>query len=207
MNQKLDLSQLIGRLSGTVRAGVSAAIENLRFERTDDSRIYLPKERLFIGGVFAHRVNDGPWAMDANLWTNEGLLDLLKAYLNNTTARDNLYVALYDENIAPVGTLAASTFNSTMGEFVNYTEPTRPLWNKGTITTLPATNAANPSRFTIGADGAASVVCGAALLSSSAKASSTGVMPVITAFDEPRTGLKVNDKIDIEYALTATSED
>lgn len=194
----------LSSLSAGVRNNLAKAVDNQKFEIADGGRIYVPGEGLFIGGAFSHRVNGGAWAVDPNLWVNAGLLDLFKAYFNGTTSRQALYIAPYSNNVAPTGTLVGSQFVATQGEFTNYTEATRPLWDKGTIAALPATNAANAARFTIAAGGPYTIR-GAALLTSSVKSDATGFMPVCAAFATARTGLVETDKIDIEYALTASS--
>jgi len=184
------------------RAEFARALRNFRYERTPTG-ILFPEQRMHVGGVFTHRVNGQDAAVDPNVFTYEGLDDLLNVYFHGSTQPTTFYIAPFSGDVSPAQSLTAATFTATQTEFTNYTESTRVVWNEAAAASQSITNAANPARFTIGTGGG--TIWGAALATASTKSATTGKLPACAKFSDSRV-LLAGDKLDIEYALTAADD-
>lgn len=181
-------------------AEFAKALASNEHEQVGDGRLYMPKQRCFIGGVIGYRVDGGALNIANNTATFEGLNDLLAVYFTAGTQRVAFYFAPYANNVAPDQTLTAANFTSTMGEYTNYTESTRPIWTPGAVASQSVDNSAAAARMTIGTGGG--TVRGAGLISNQAKSATTGVLFACAAFDTAAT-LTAGSKLDLEYVLTA----
>lgn len=181
------------------RAELNRVLANTRYERTE-SGLRVPSMKLELNGVFRHRVNDGPEAIDANLFLNGGLDDVLKVYFAQSAQRTAFYVVCFTNDIEVSPTLTAADFVSTMGEFTGYSETTRPVWAKGAEAAQAIGNGGTPAVFSANA---AATVRGAALTTASAKSSTTGTMPTCSRFSVDRALAGPPDKLSIEYDISA----
>jgi hypothetical protein len=186
------------------RAELGRALRNFHFEHTDDGRILLAQQGLFIGGAFTHTLNGADKRVDPNLYVNEGLMDVLAVYFTAATAPTGFSVATFINNVAPVATLTAATFTGTMGEFTNYTQSTRPAWTPGAPSAQTIGNSASVANFTINTGGGS--VWGAALIvGANAKSATSGKLAACTQFTAQRSGLLAGDTLAIEYDILAQS--
>ena len=182
------------------RAEFAKAFARNEHETVGDGRVYMPKQRCYIGGVIGYRINEGNLNIANNVATFEGLNDLLAVYFTAGAQRAAFYFAPYSNNVAPDQTLTAANFTATMGEFTNYTESTRPVWTPGTVASQSVDNSAAAARCTIGTGGG--TIRGAALVSNQAKSATTGVCFACAPFDTAAV-LTAGSKLDLEYVLTA----
>lgn len=181
-------------------AELMKALANHGYERTPDGRLYFNHSKTFVGGVLAHSIDEGPWSLDNNTATFEGLNDLIAVYFTTSAQRTAFYFAPYSNNVAPDQTLTGANFASTMGEFTNYTAGARVQWTPGAVASQSVDNSASPARLVIGTGGG--TIRGAGLMTASAKSATTGICFAAAAFDTAAT-LTANSKLDLEYVLTA----
>ena len=186
------------------RAELARALRNFHYEPTDDGRLYFPKQKAFVGGVFSTTVNGRDERIDPNTMTKQGLDDVLACYFpvaSRGTVPTGLYFAPYINDVTPADTLTAANYNGIMDEFTNYTEATRPQWTGAAVSNQTTGNAAAPGVFTFGVGGG--TVRGMALISSSAKESTSGKLVCCAAFGAARV-LLAGDVLSAKYDLTAT---
>lgn len=182
------------------RAEIARALTNRRYERTDDGRIYVAGPKLMIGGTMAYSIDDGPRVLGDNTATYEGLDNILSVYFTGTSAATGFYFVPYTNNVAPDATITAATFNSTLGEFTNYTATTRQQWNPGSVSSQSVDNSASTAQLVLGTGGG--TIRGAGLSTASVKSATTGVLVVVAPFTDPAI-LTAGSKLNLEYVLTA----
>ena len=175
-----------------------------RYEETG-SGFFFPEAKLNIGGgVFEHRLNDGPWVVDPNLLPTQGRNMLLDIALGDQDKETAWYMAPFATNTAPTSNLTAANFTATQTEFTNYDEATRALWTPDAAANGVKSNAGTPVSITIG-NGAQTAMYGLGLLSASAKSATTGLLAACTLFANARTGLQDGDILGLRYTITLTS--
>lgn len=197
---------LLTRHAGEVRR----ALSNQKYELTDAGGIYLPAAQAFVTGAMRVREWRGGrlvgTAIEPNLIVNEGLNHLLNAALppqGGYTPITAWYVALFRGNYTPDGNLTAATFASTANEFTDYTSAQRvPLVIASAAVAQVTGNSGNEAIFTLNAGGPYNIY-GGAILSASAKGATTGKLLAAVRFSNPRLNMAGNDKLGIEYVLTA----
>ena len=194
----------IDNLSRAAALGVARDIRNHAYEVTDTG-IHIPGSRLFIGGAFKHSVNGGPATIDANLFTTQGLNYLLDAAFSAAAQVPQFFIAPFSGNVTPVGTWDGSNFTANATEFIAYTETTRPQWVEAGASAAAIGNTASQAVFTLAAGGPYNIY-GMALLSSSAKSSTTGILVAASRFASPRLNQQAGDRLAVEYTLTAADE-
>lgn len=184
------------------------AVADHAYDVTEDGGLWLPgaKSLITCGGVFEHRLNDGPWHADPNLLPTEGLNAILDIALGAATKQTNWYMAPFATNTAPSSSLTAANFTATQTEFVNYTG-TRALWTPAAAAAGVVTNAATPVSITVGAaTGSVNTsIYGLGLISASAQSATTGKLAACALFASARTGLVVGDLLGLRYTITLTS--
>lgn len=125
----------------------------------------------------------------SNVVPTEGLNYFITTGLLGGPPVAKWYLALFSGAVTPDATWTAATFPATASEITSNTEgysnPTRVLWTPATTITQPiATNINNLAAFNI-VSASAVTITGAALLSSAAKGSTTGVLVSATRFNQP----------------------
>ena len=176
------------------------ALRNGHYERTD-SGLYFRAAKVMVGGVISHSVDDGPWVLDNNTATLEGLDDILSVYLAGGAQHTAYYFAPYSNNVAPDQTITAANFVATMGEFTNYTAGSRQGWTPGAVAGQSVDNTASTAQLVIGTGGG--TVRGSALVTASAKSATTGKLPFIAAFTDGAAVLNAGSKLNLEYTVSA----
>lgn len=186
------------------RRDVARAVAGHQFELADKGRIFVPKARAYLGGVFQHDVNGADRRVDPNLLPSEGLIDILKVYFKSGTQRTAFYLAPFSGNVDPTDSLDGATFTETQTEFTNYSESARQAWTPptGALADASIDNSASPGVFTVNAD--TQTVWGFGLLTTQAKSDTNGILVACSKFAAARTGLMTGDKLNVQYSFTAT---
>lgn len=120
---------------------------------------------------------------DHNLMPIEGLNHMLSATFKNASQQSAWYIALFENNYTPVDTLTAATFAATAGETTAYTPTARPQCVFGTVANGAVDNSASLAQFTFTET---KTIYGGALLSSSVRGSTTGVLGSVVRFSSPK---------------------
>jgi hypothetical protein len=182
-------------------AEFARALRNFKFERTPGGVLF-PAQKIAMGGVFHHCVDDGPWQADHNAYALEALDQMLSDWFNNGSVPSAFYIAPFTNNIVPASSLTAATFAATAGEFTGYTESARQAWTpNGNASAQTMSNSAAPAEFTGGASPA--TIRGAGLLTASAKSATSGVLVAAAAFAASN-ALNPGSTLKIKYDLVAT---
>lgn len=176
------------------------SLANHKYEVTEDG-IFLPEQKLLIGGVFSVRVNDGAWEHFKNKVVNQGLTYLLDVGITNGTKISTWYLVPFAGNVTPLATWTAANFTANSTELTQYDEATRPTFVAPTAASQNVTNTASPASITINATVTA---YGAALISNPVKSATTGTLISAGLFSTPKS-LADDDTLSIAYSLTATS--
>lgn len=182
------------------RGELARALRNHHYENLPDGRVLFPQQGLIAAGVFRTRVNGGDERIDPNVLALAGLSNILSVYFAQASQAAAFYVAPFSDNETPANTLTAANFTATLTEFTNYTQTARPTWAKDAEASQSIANATTPARFTIDTGGG--TVWGAALMTASAKSSTSGLLVCCAKFGAARVLLE-GDNLDIEYAITA----
>ena len=186
------------------RRDVARALAGHNFELTDDGRIYVPRAKAYLGGVFTHAVNGADRQVDPNLLPAAALIDVLGVYFKGSTQRTAFYLAPFSGSADPTGSLTGATFPATQTEFTNYSENARQVWTPpaGALASPAIDNSAAPGVFTVSSD--AQTVWGFGLLTTAAKGDTNGLLVACSKFTNARTGLMTGDKLSVQYSFTAT---
>ncbi|HSX21502.1 MAG TPA: hypothetical protein VLE97_01855 [Gaiellaceae bacterium] len=179
---------------------VRRSLDDFKYERLPDGKVFVPSVGTTFGGIFMHDVNGKDRAIDANVMLFAGLSDILRVYFAQSSPRTAFYLAPFSNAIDPAQTLTAATFDATMAEFVNYTQSARPTWAKDAEAGQQIGNVTTPCQFTIGSGGG--TIWGAGITTSSGKGVSTGLMPACARFAAVR-NLVETDVLNLSYIFTA----
>lgn len=118
-----------------------------------------------------------------NLIPIEGVHYMLNAAFREGTQLPSWYIALYEGNYTPVAGLTAATFPAAASECTTYTNATRPAFVPAAPVSGSIDNVASIASFTSSAD---KTIYGGAILSSSAKGSTSGVIASAVRFSSPK---------------------
>lgn len=191
-------------LSKNALAGLAREARNLSYEVAEGGVLF-PKSRLFIGGSFRVTDANGDITVDPNLFTNEGLDYLLNAAFGGGAAITQFFLAPFSGNVTPNSGWTAALFPSTATEFTAYTAGTRPQWVEANASGQAIGNTASQAIFTFSAGGPYNLY-GMALLSASAKSSTSGILVAAMRFAAPRLNQLAGDRLAVEYTLTAADD-
>lgn len=187
---------------------IGKAIRKGHFDINDQGNLYLPRQKVVVGGSFFHEVrrdgdliDSGMW--DHNLVVDEGLNHLLNVVLNNNTQTATWYVGLYKTAIAPAATWTAANIHSNATKASEFDETTLPEYVEASSTAKSITNSASKATFTINAT---VTINGAYLKSNSVKTvgDTTGILFAASQFSVAR-DLVALDELLITYTVNATS--
>ena len=179
------------------------ALESLGFDAADSNSILNGDAGVMGSFVLEHRRKGKLIGRDtaSNIVTTEGLNHILSVVLNNGSKVSPWYVALFEGNYTPVAGLTAANFTANATECTAYDESTRVEYAEGTPSGGVITNSASKAVFTINAS---KTLYGAALLSASAKSSTSGTCLAAARFSSSRP-VEDNDEVAITYSLTLTA--
>lgn len=172
------------------------------FDVTDDG-ILFPHQGAVVSGEYHYSTNDGDTVVQKNLIPTEGLDYILSTATDGGAQLTAFYLAIFSGSYTPVAGVTAATFPSAASEITSategYSESTRPVWAKGDVAAGVLDNLATRAAFTI-VTASSLVIRGAALLSSSAKGSTSGKIVSITRFSQDRTHYN-GDVFNLGYRL------
>lgn len=175
------------------------------YEVVGDGRIYVPRARMFLGGVFGYEVKRGGEIIDKwdshNLWVNQGLNHGLDVILHDGTKVHPWYVGIFEGNYTPLATDTAANISANSTECTAYSEATRQEYVETAASSQSTNNTANKAVFTMNAT---KTIYGAFLASASAKGATTGTL---LAADKAGTSksLTSGDQLLVEYIMTAAA--
>ena len=188
-----------------LRQELAAELRAERFDLTPEG-VYFPRQSVLAAGEYFDRVNGGEWARTPNLVVNEGMAHILNVALGATAKPAGYFLALFNGAATPQANWTAAGFAATAGEVVSmsegYTSPTRPAWTPGVAATNSIDNMAAVATVTIAATSQINVT-GAAMLTSSVRGGTTGVLVSATRYAAART-FQNGDTYDIGYRLSLT---
>ena len=183
-------------------------IRNRKFERTDNSELFLPGANVFIGGAFEHWITrnglDGEHAIDANMVVNEGLDYILDVAFSGGTPITTWYVGINKIAYTVQATSSAATYaGSGVADEVSTSEvdeTIRETWDQQEVSSQSITNSGGTlASYT--ASGALNVN-GAFLISANVleQVSGSDTLAAATKFSAQRT-LIATDVLNITYQL------
>ena len=191
----------------TLQQEAAREIRAERFDITPDG-IYLPRIGAIAAGEYFGRVNGGAWQKEGdNLIVTEGFAHLLNVTFDTSTAKPaGYYLAIFSGNTAPAANWTAAAFAAVASEIVSMTEghtgATRPAWTPAKTTTGSIDNMAAVASLTIATSSQLNVT-GAALLTSSARGGTTGVLVSASLYAAPRT-FQAGDIYELGYRINLT---
>ena len=192
----------------TLQQEAAREIRAERFDITPDG-IYLPRIGARAAGEYFGRVNGGAWQKEGdNLIVTEGFAHLLNVAFDTSTAKPaGYYLAIFSGNTAPAANWTAAAFAAVASEIVSMTEghtgATRPVWTPAKTTTGSIDNMAAVASLTIATSSQLNVT-GAALLTSSARGGTTGVLVSASLYAAPRT-FQAGDIYELGYRINLTT--
>lgn len=182
-----------------------AAVQQHRYEKTDEG-ILFPRAHVMVRGLYAHRVNDGPWTEDHNLVPTEGLNYLLDQLLGGGSAAP-LYLSLYQGAVTPAANWTAASYPATATEITSgsegYSEGNRVLWNAAAAAAGAKDNYSNVAAFTI-VTASQLTVNGVGQTTVNTKGATTGKLVSAARFSAARL-LSNTDVFNVKYQIAMTS--
>lgn len=192
----------MANISDKLHKELGREYRNGNYEVTD-SGIFMPRQKLMIGGVFGHNVirdgSDLGWQHDSNIVVNEGLNHILDVVYHNATQVPTWYIGIFKGNYTPVATDTAANIATNSTEATEYTEATREEYIEAAASAQSITNSATVAEFTINAT---VTIYGAFLVSTSTKGGTTGVLSSASRFAAARS-LVASDILQVTYTLSA----
>lgn len=179
------------------------ALESLGFTAAESNSVLNGDADLMGVYVLEHRRGGKLIGRDtaSNLIVTEGRNHILDVVLHGSTQVTTWYVALFEGNYTPVAGLTAATFTSAATECTAYDEATRVPYVEAAASGGVTTNSASKAVFTINAS---KTIYGAALLSASAKSSTSGTCLAAARFSSSRAVVD-DDEISLSYSITLTA--
>ena len=117
-----------------------------------------------------------------NLVPLNGVNHMAGALFGDVAPIGNFYLGVFTGNYLPTMDSKATDIPTAMAEFVGYSEPTRPLWQRINSDGI-ISNAAARGAFTLTEN---ATLLGAFLVSSSAKGGGSGLLLSVARFPTPR---------------------
>lgn len=191
------------------RGELARALRRREYEISPGGNLLVPSMNLEAKplGVFDIAINDGSRELSDNILPTEALNWMLEVMYGGSTALAAWYIALYTNSITPGASLTGETFTATAGEFDDYDEATRVVFNDSAAASGSKNNHSNRAVFTVSSSVVAPVTLrGAALLQASAKNDATAGQK-IGACSNFTSGKPVTagDIASVGYSITLTS--
>ncbi|MGH7291628.1 MAG: hypothetical protein ACREJT_10490, partial [Myxococcota bacterium] len=124
------------------------AIENHKYELTEDGDVFMPSQKLFVGGFFVTSVNGGAAEAHKNLVPLEGRNHILDVLLHGAAQVSPWYVALFSGNVTPQPGWTGANFAANATEYTGYTESTRVAYDEGAASNGQTDNLNSEAGFT-----------------------------------------------------------
>ena len=191
-------------MNKTLQNDIARALRTGHYERTDDGRVLVQNANVFVGGSFISDVNGKDARLLPNLFTAEGLVYVLSAAFQQAAQATAFYLAPFSGNVTPDSTLTAANFTARQTEFTAYDEAVRVQWTPpaAPIAAPSIGNASLVATFTNNL--ADATVWGFALMTNQVKSATTGKCIASFKDSTPRDHLRVGDKLNLQYVITAT---
>ena len=176
---------------------VKDAIAHGDFVTTSEG-LLIPKLGAMVQGVVTYSKRGEPEELTHNLIVTEGLNYLLGAALRSTTPITSWHVAVFTGDVEPQASWTAANFSGNATEFTQYAGSTRVPWTGGTVAAGAVDSFAAKASFESSIDGA--TLRGAALISSSSKGGTAGVLIGATRFPSAKS-LDTGEILDVGYGV------
>lgn len=169
--------------------------------------IYFPRQGVLAAGEYFGRVNGGAWCKEGdNLIVAEGIAHILNVALGGKAKPQGYFLALFSGTAAPADNWTAANFATAASEVISQTEgytlATRPAWTPTDTDSKAIDNLTTAASVTF-ATAAQVNVTGAALLTSSVRGGTTGVLVSASKYAATRT-FQDGDTYDIGYRISLT---
>lgn len=109
----------------------------------------------------------------------DGLAFLIQAPFGDTAPITNFYCGLFTNNFVPTDSTTSADIPVAMGEFTQYDESARPIWQRTFVPFNQYQNQASPAIFTPSQE---ATVYGSFLVSSATKGGNTGLLLSVARF-------------------------
>lgn len=119
---------------------------------------------------------------DHNLVPLVGLNQITNAAFGDISPIGTFYLGLFSNNYLPVVGATAADLPAVIGEFVGYSQATRPIWSRVSSDGVQS-NAAARAEFTVNANAR---LYGGFLVSDSVKGAGNGILLSVARFSSPR---------------------
>ncbi|MHB0825088.1 hypothetical protein ACYCFL_05590 [Stutzerimonas nitrititolerans] len=146
------------------------------------------REKIPVGFRYSAELTDhdgkvvDAWA-DDNLIPLLGIHQLIKAPFGDAEPIGAFYLGLFRNNALPTDATKAADIPAVLGEFTQYSEETRPLWDRAYDNAGTYSNEAARAEFNFTVD---QTIYGAFMASSAEKGSVTGLLLSAVRFTTPR---------------------
>lgn len=144
---------------------------------TDGLKILGFKHELTIVEIATGKVVD--YEVKYNRIPQAGIDFLIQTPFGDTPPITTFYCTLFRNNVLPDAAMTAADLPSVLGEFVDYSETTRPEWVRAYNGAGTQDNAASKAVFTPTAE---QVVYGSGIVGNSVKGSNTGLLLSVVRF-------------------------
>lgn len=186
---------------------LAAELRADRYDLTPEG-VYFPRQGVLAGGEYFGRVNGGEWSKEGdNLLPTEGLAHLLNVALGTSPKPTGYYLAIFSASVTPAANWKAASFAAVANEIISmsegHTSATRPQWTPATTTSGSIDNMSSVATLTI-ATASQLNVTGAALLSSSQRGGTTGVLVSASLYAAPRV-FQDGDTYELGYRINLTT--
>lgn len=118
-----------------------------------------------------------------NLMPLEALNHVLGVTLKGTAQNASWYIGIFEGNFTPVGSEQAATIAAASTECTTYAETTRVPFTSGAVSGGSVDNSASKAEFTMNAN---KTIYGGFLVSTAAKAATSGVVLSAVRFSSPK---------------------
>ncbi|MES2488543.1 MAG: hypothetical protein V4607_02040 [Pseudomonadota bacterium] len=198
----MSIETTFNKLSARVKASLIRKLLQNRYEQMADGGLFLPKERIALRGVFSLSCNGGPVSLHPNTVVREGRNHMLNVVLHNESQITDWYMALFSGDVTPQGdTWTAANFAAVATEITDYDEADRPSFLVGDAIDGVSSNLTNEAAYTMNEVGS---VYGGAIISSSEKGGSTGILLAAARFQNKR-DYEPTDNLNVGYEIGLTS--
>lgn len=136
-----------------------------------------------------------------NIIPSAGLDFLMRSPFGDVSPIPTFYLGLFRGNYIPTPNTTAIDIPTTMNEFVEYSESTRPLWVRRLAGVATMDNLASKAEFTITQD---RTIYGAFLVSSATKGANNGLVLSCVRFSSPKQ-VSAGQMVKLAGGLTYTS--
>lgn len=188
-----------------LRHELAIALGREQYDLTDDG-VYFPRQGVLAAGEYFDRINSGEWQRTKNLIPTEGLAHILNVALGSTAKPAGYFLALFSGAAAPAANWTAASFAAAASEIVSltegYTNATRPAWTPANTSTGSIDNMASVASVTIATSSQLNVT-GAAMLTTSTRGGTTGVLVSATKYAAARV-FQDGDTYEVGYRLSLT---